>query len=496
MSQIIPSYFPLLGGWNIESPPLATQPGEVIDSTNYEALNGGGYRRIYGYELYDGQSSGVSAVPGSGEVKLVQLYKNDLYAIREDGSNGRLYKATSGGWSEVNSSFTWSTGGTYKAANYNFFGQDSQQEMYIVNGVDKAVRFDGTTLTQITTGGVPDAPSAVAGFQTSLFLAIESSLLGSAAGDPGIWDPIQNAFEIALGDTITNLQTGPNALIVGCENSTKILSGASYSTFRVDEMTQIGPYSGTMANIGGQIIGLDQQGVMSLSATQAYGNFSYALLSQKVSSYMTNFNDGSVALINRASSQYRLYNGTQGLYFTFAGTELIGAMRVAYDHPVRCACEGLFAGNTPVLFFGSDDGKVFQLETGTSFDGGSISSFLVTSFYHHGSPSQYKRFRIIQPDLSVEGDSVELSISGTTDYGRGTVSRGNSGVLEQTDGSLWDFAIWNQFYWDSYYYHNAKVRVSLSGKNLAVLVSSLSSTDSVHTLYGMTVHYSPRRLER
>ena len=69
-------------------------------------------------------------------------------------------------------------------------------------------------------------------------------------------------------------------------------------------------------------------------------------------------------------------------------------------------------------------------------------------------------------------------------------------MLEQTDGSLWDFAIWNQFYWDSYYYHNAKVRVSLSGKNLAVLVSSLSSTDSVHTLYGMTVHYSPRRLER
>ena len=46
--MITPSYFPLIGGWHIEAPPLATQPGEVLDATNYECLIGGGYRRIYG----------------------------------------------------------------------------------------------------------------------------------------------------------------------------------------------------------------------------------------------------------------------------------------------------------------------------------------------------------------------------------------------------------------------------------------------------------------
>ena len=494
--MITPSYFPLTGGWNIESPPLATQPGEVLDATNYECLIGGGYRRIYGYDLYDGQTTASQSVPGTGSVKLVHIYKKELYAIREDGTNGRLYKATSAGWVQVNPSFTWSLGGTYRAINYNFFGQDAQEEMYIVNGVDKAVRFNGTTLSQITTGSPNDAPIVVAGYRTQLFLGIESSLLVSQPGDPSGYDPVQFAFEIAVGDTITDLITAPSALIIGSENKTQVLSGASSADFRLDTMTEIGPYANTMANIGGQIIGLDQQGVMSLSATQAYGNFSYALLSSKITSYMPAFPVGSIGIINRASSQYRLYNGRQGLYFTFAGTQLVGIMRVAYAHSVECVCEGLFQDNRPVSFFGSEDGNVYQLEVGTSFAGQDIYAYLVTSFHHHGSPSQYKRFRMIQPDLSVDGEATTLTISGTTDYGRGLVSRGSTGELGQSNGALWDFAVWDQFYWDSLYHHDAKIRVSAVGKNMAILISSQSASDSVHTLYGITVHYSPRRLLR
>jgi len=494
--MITPSYFPLIGGWNLEAPPLATQPGEVIDATNYEALIGGGYRRIYGYDRYDGQTTASQTVPGSGSVLMVHVYKSSVYAIREDGANGRLYKATPSGWVEVNNAFTWSTGGTYKAINHNFYGQDSQEEMFIVNGVDKAVKFDGTALSQIATGTPNDKPSSVATYQSHLFLAVESSLICSAIGDPTNFNPVSYAFEVAVGDTITDLMSAPSALIVASENSTKILSGATAADFRLDNMTEAGVFSRTLANIGGQVFGLEQQGLISLSATQAFGNFSFALLSQKITSYMGNFGAGSIGVINRASSQYRLYKGKQGLYFTFAGTELIGVMRVAYDHAVTSACEGVFSGGTSRAFFGSDDGNVYELEVGTSFAGNPIYSYLVTSFHHHGSPTLFKRFRLIQPDLSVDGESVTLSVAGTTDYGKGLISRGNTGSLAQTDGALWDFAVWNQFYWDSFYHHDAKVRCSVVGKNMAVLISSQSATDSVHTIYGITVHYSPRRLLR
>jgi len=197
------SYFPLQGGLNLEAPPLATSPGELIDCANYEALTGGGYRRIEGYVLYDGQDTATGAVPGTGDVLGVHLYKGELYAVRDDASNGRLYKATSSGWVEVDNTFTWTAGGTYRFCNYNFFGQDDQETMYIVNGIDKAVQFDGTTLTQITTGSGTDNPNCVIGHKYHLFLGVESSLVNSATGNPLDYTAASGAAEIAVGDTIS-----------------------------------------------------------------------------------------------------------------------------------------------------------------------------------------------------------------------------------------------------------------------------------------------------
>lgn len=493
-------YFPLAGGLNQMAPPLATQPGEVLDGANYELIATGGYRRILGYELYDGSNT-PSPVPGVGPVRGLHLYKGDLYAFRDDATNGRMYKATASGWTEVNPAFTWSTGGTYRCISYNFYGQDSDQEMFIVNGINKAVRFDGTNLTQITTGTGTDNPKLVAGYKTFLFLAIESSLLHSESGDPSAWDAQLGAGEIAVGDTITDLQAAPSALIVGCQDTTKMLTGDSSlpsagDPFRLDELTQIGPYFGTLANIGGQIIGLDRQGVMSLSASQAYGNFGYASLSQKVKTYIGKFKDGAVALINRNSSQYRIYNGNVGLYFTFAGQQLAGIMRVVYDHVVNCACNGESSLGDEQSFIGDTNGNVFILETGYTFNGEPINAYLVSSFHNYGSPTVNKRFRMLMPDLKVEGNDCQLSVSGTTNYAKGLVSRGLSEPLNTTAGALYDYSNWDEFLWDSYYHHDAKIRLNLTGQNLAVLISSTSNLDSIHTIYGITIHWSQRRMIR
>lgn len=501
--RIQTGYFPLAGGWNLESPPLATSPGELIDVANYECLVGGGYRRIFGYELYDGQASSPQAVPGSGPVLGVHIYKDDVYAIREDGVNGRLYKATVSGWTEVNPAFTWSLGGTYRFENYNFFGQDDQEEMFIVNGVDKCVKFDGTTLVEITTGLVTDAPKLVVGYKTFLFLAIESSLIYSGAGDPTAWDPVNDfAGEIAAGDTITDLIAGPSSLIVGCQDSTKVLYGSTSPTaslpdpFQFDELNKIGPYPNTLQQIGGQIYGLDRQGVMSLQAAQQYGNFSYLSITRKIQGFMSNFGTTSVASINRNSSQYRLFNGNLGIYITFVGSELVGITRVSYEDPVRCITSGFDAAKKEISFFGSDDGKVMKMDTGFSFAGQPINSYLVTSFHHFQTPTLNKRFRMIQPDVRVSGDDVTLAVSATSDYSNGLISRGSSNSLVQTGGALYDYSLWDQFKWDSVYHHDAPIRVSLTGTNMAVLVSSLTLLNTTHSIYGMALHYSPRRLKR
>lgn len=54
-------YYPLDGGLDLVSPAISLAPGKVIDSQNYEPAIGGGYRRIDGYERFDGHASPTAA---------------------------------------------------------------------------------------------------------------------------------------------------------------------------------------------------------------------------------------------------------------------------------------------------------------------------------------------------------------------------------------------------------------------------------------------------
>jgi len=489
-------YFPMRGGWNQEAPPLAMNPGELVDCANYECLVNGGYRRIFGYELYDGQSTPSQAVPGVGPVLGVHIYKGEVYAIREDGANGRLYRATASGWVEVNNTITWSLNGNYKFANYNFGGQDAQETMYIVNGIDKAYKFDGLNFTQLTTGSGTDNPSLVLGYRYHLMLGVESSLVISGIGNPESYLAGDGAAEIAVGDTITNLREHTGALIIGCEDSTKTLYGSSSADWELQELNQAGSYEDTMQSIGGIVVGLDRQGVMSLMAAQQYGNFAYSSISQKIASYVRAFGKEAVSTINRTNSQYRIFNGADGLYFTFNGPQLVGVTRTLFANDVACIANGVTDGDFELSVFGSSDGNVYKMDSGFNFAGTSIYAFLLSTFSAVGGPTTNKRYRLIQPDIRVEGDPMQVFVRATTEYGLGRSSRGTSEFLFSSPGSLWDVSKWGEFNWDSTYSNDAKVRVSVTGSNMGVYISTDGSEQSVHTIYGITLHYSPRRLQR
>ena len=49
-------YFPFEGGINTESPAMSLQPGELVAADNFEVDIRGRYRRIDGYERFDGQT--------------------------------------------------------------------------------------------------------------------------------------------------------------------------------------------------------------------------------------------------------------------------------------------------------------------------------------------------------------------------------------------------------------------------------------------------------
>ena len=489
-------YFAFQGGLNLEQPPLQMPNGMLVDCSNYECLPAGGYRRIAGYETFDGQATPSMAVPGQGSVLGVHIYKGEVYAIREDGANARLYKSSASGWVEVDNAFTWSTGGTWRFANYNFYGQDSLETMYIVNGIDKAVQWDGTTLTQITTGAGTDSPKFVIGHAKHLVLAQESSLVISEIGNPLGYDPVGGAAEIAVGDTVKEFITSLGSLIVGCQDSAHVLYGTSSADWKLERLSGQGTIGRTMASIGRDIAVLDRGGIQSISGAQTYGNFIYGSMSTLINKILDTFGDESVAIYKSQENQYRMFTGRNGIYTTFANGQSVGVSMVSFNHDVVSLCNGYDEARNERTFFGSTNGYVYEMDKGYTFDGEPIYAYLVTAFNQYGNPSVNKRFRLIMPDMRVDGEPAAIGLRGTTDFGAGVLSRSQVAQALRTGGTLWDYGTWNNFSWDAVYHAQIQSRIALTGTNMAIMLSSAEQTAGTHTIYGCQVHYSQRRLKR
>lgn len=60
--RVLIDYFPLVGGENLVDAAIAVQKGQLRFSSNYEPADTSGYRRIDGYERYDGHPRPSDAV--------------------------------------------------------------------------------------------------------------------------------------------------------------------------------------------------------------------------------------------------------------------------------------------------------------------------------------------------------------------------------------------------------------------------------------------------
>jgi hypothetical protein len=398
------------------------------------------------------------------------------------------------------STTTLAPGGRVETTIANFGGGPNNQKMYGVDGVNRAFEFDGDAYVPIFTGMPVDTPMHVVVHKQHLFLSFGSSLQFSAIGNPYLFDPVLGAGELALNNRITNLLILPGdqssgALGVYTRNDTSVLYGTSAEDFRLSTSNSGTGAIAYTAQSMDQAYVLDDRGVMVMAASDQFGNFAPASLTLNIRPFLQfRRNLATASSVSREKGQYRIFfsDGT-GLYMTIANGKMLGSMPVQFPNKVTCCVEGENTQGDAITFAGADNGFVYQLDAGTSFDGAIISSNINLVFNSIRSPRILKRYRRASVELT--GDSY-AQIQFAYDLGYGSTDI-NQAIEEEYSSDLrssyWDEFTWDNFVWDGKEVSPTEIEMLGTGENIAIRISSSSDLFKPFTVNSIIIHYSMRR---
>lgn len=522
------SYFPFFGGLDLVSAALSVKDGTLAGCKNYEVSTVSGYKRMLGYERFDGRTSPsslvesdyadrttwiaaietartpITEVPGEGGILGVWHYNDTCYAFRNKvgGASAGMYKSTAAGWVEVTTGVTLNPDGRYEFVNYNFYASSGLACMYGCDGVNKAFEYDGTTFTQITTGMTVDTPTHIEAHKKYLFLAFAGgSLQISPIGDPtGTWTAaVTPATEIGMGDDITGIQsTQGDSLAIFSRNSIHILYGSSGTDWTLK------PFSSQLGALGystqrlQSVIFLDDYGVTRLDTAQTYGDFKTTSMTSAINPLLESKRGKLIAsVVIRNKDQYRLYfNDKSVITLSFKSGKMIGISTQLLDNQPTCVCSSEDSSGREVAFFGSDNGFVYQMEKGNSFDGASIESWLRLNFSNFRSPQNKKRFFKFVLELET---SELLNISFLPIFNYGDPNSPDSIPSDSEiigGGGSWGDLIYGDFVWGAQLVGEAYGYIDGLGKTVSLYIRNDSNYEKPHTLQGAIFHYSVKGISR
>lgn len=396
--------------------------------------------------------------------------------------------------------------GRFEFVNYNFGGSSSTLRMYGCDGVNTAFEFDGTYFCPIRTGMATDKPTHICCHKKHLFLSFGPSIQHSGIGLPYSWTVLSGAQEIGIGDTITNLVSLPGvsasgALGIYSKNSTNVLYGNSSSDWDLQNYSSEAGALAYTAQVLDFAYALDNAGIRQLVPSQTYGNFEMNTISELVKPWLDKrCNLVTASSIHRGKNQLRLYfSDGWGLAIAIGQNKKASIMPFDYGStlPVRCICSLEDTDGKERVFFGSDDGFVYESGVGTSFNGSNIEAWLRLAFWHSKTPRINKRYRRAAIEASIE-EYTTLYFSHDCSYGSPDFPI--SAIQSQAvtgNGFYWDADInWDDIVWDAQVVAQPEVELGGTGSNISLLFRSDNDQYKGHTIQGVLLTYMLRRLER
>jgi hypothetical protein len=397
---------------------------------------------------------------------------------------------------------TLSAGGKYEFSTYNFRGDTSGITMYGANTVDAGFSFDGTTFIKIQTGMETNVPQHVATHQKHLFFSFANgSIQHSSIAAPNKWSAVTGAAELGIGDAVSGFSSEVNNVMsIFTRNDAYMLYGTSSADWELRKFhAGAGAIPYTLQKMD-QTFFLDDRGITSIFTVQYFGDFQSSVASDKIDPYIQTKKDNAIdSLRVRGKNQYRLYfDDKTGVEMTFINKKNQGLMPFTLSHQINCIVSSEDSNGVEVLYGGFDDGYVRRLDSGTSFDGGTVSSFVRTAYYHYNSPGTRKRFRELGLEINAD-TSTTLTVTPSYDFG-GTFTPKTSPISSAYSVTVaadqWSEADISNSATGVTVVASERIKINGIGLNMGLIISNSSIYDKPITLQGAIIDYSPRGVRR
>jgi hypothetical protein len=397
---------------------------------------------------------------------------------------------------------TWDDGGRYRFRTYNFYGASDKKRMYGVNGLNRAFEYDDVdgVLASIKTGMDTDTPTHVGVNEYMLVLGFRGgSVQNSGVGFPDRWTIVTGANELAVGDDITGfLEETFSALFVFTRNQAYQLTGNVVDSFQLKRFArEAGAIDDSVQRIG-MGMHLDDRGFSNLQASDKFGNYAANTVSQKIAKLVKKLVETATvteSVIHRAGNRYRcFFSDGRFISIGVTGTKIRGHTVCDYGMVVRCACSEEDLDGRERIFFGSDDGYIYEAERGTSFDGELIRAGLKLPYHHSRSPQRNKHYH---------GGEIEAVVAGqATLYVRPDLNKGATRLSERdisasVAGAIYDHEMgWEGFQWDRSIEALKSFSIKTDGTNISLSIRHESDVEQPHTLRAVLYQSTPRVLKR
>lgn len=443
------------------------------------------------------------AVLETGDTLWTSTANGRLIIDTVSGGNFISGAATIGGTtvtlSGAESAITMAVGGKFEFDLDNFYGGAETNRVYGCDGVNRCFEFDGNILVPIYTGN----PKHIEVHQNHLFISDGALLTNSGTGLPYDFTAASGAVDKGVGDSITGINSlsgneTVGALFVTTRKKNHILYGKDSTDFNLVKLDKgAGALDYTTLSMADTYM-MGERGIVSLKASQAYGNFETASISSDINTFISGkVTKVSYAVLDRKRSQYRVFfTDGSGLYVTSVNGKILGLMPVYFLTAVYMATEDTYSDGEEASYFCGTDGFVYQMDKGTSFDGEAIDALLTLNYGTNGSPRTRKRYRKCAIEMVAEG-YASINFGYTLGYGKESIGQDDHAAYALAIlADLWDEFTWDAFVWDGASNEPLECEMKGTAENVALLLTSSSDYHQPHTINTAMIHYTDRRQMR